>query len=374
MFLKKVLRNENNTLIYKSVTIYKLKDLAGHNQPIQRMALRATADRQDIRRTGRTAMAIETHQLIDLDWAPEFLNTLLPTHPRWKKLQYDFIFRGQADASWPLLPSAYRGRSSSPISDDYGLQKSNDEQRRFEFRLVQEFWRAVDEQGLPCPEDSMKSRRRWFSVFTPEHFPKNVAELSVFGERPIAPWPPTEMWGLVGLAQHHGVPTRFLDWTRSSLVAAYFAAKQNLVALYEGRATQHRLGVWVCVKALLESDGLDSAPDVVLVTVPMSGNPNLKAQRGVFTFKIEKNADPEGPVDARSFDEIVGTIEPIGLMKVWLEHWPHYLFHFTLPATESPKLMELLDSVGVNASALFPGYAGAAEAVRERKMTKKLKA
>ncbi len=317
-------------------------------------------------------MATDTHQRIDLEGAGEFFASLLPSHSRWNKLPYDFIFRGQSNASWTLLPSVFRGQQGSIDDGSSNLKGSNDEQRRFEFRLIQDFWRAVDEQGLPCPEDSMESRRRWFSPFTPEHFPKNVAESSIFGSRPVAKWPPTELWGLISLAQHHGVATRFLDWTRNSLVAAYFAAKENLVCLYEGGETPDRLGVWVCVKALLESDGLDLAPEVALVTVPMSGNPNLNAQRGVFTLKIDKNVDPEGPVDSRPFDQIVGQIKPIGLMKLWLEHWPHYLFHFTMPATESPRLMGLLDSVGVNASSLFPGYAGAAEAVRERKMTKKL--
>jgi FRG domain len=312
---------------------------------------------------------VDTNKKTDFDRATEFFNALLPTHPQWEKLPYDFIFRGQANSTWSLLPSSYRQSSGAT-----GLEKSNDEQRRSEFRLIQEFWRAVDEQGLPCPEDSMKSRRQWFSSFTPEHFPKNVAELPIFGSRKIVQWPPTELWSLIGLAQHHGIPTRFLDWSRNSLVAAYFAAKQNLETLYEGGETPHRLGVWICVQAVLESDGLDSAPTVALVTVPLSGNPNLKAQRGVFTLTIEKDINPEGPVDARPFDEIIGTIKPIGLMKVWLEHWSHYLFHFTLPAVESPNLMKLLDSVGVNASSLYPGYAGAAEAVRERKMVKSLRA
>ena len=41
-------------------------------------------------------------------------------------------------------------------------------------------------------------------------------------------WPPVELYPIIALAQHYGLPTRFLDWTWNPYTASYFATKSVL--------------------------------------------------------------------------------------------------------------------------------------------------
>jgi hypothetical protein len=53
--------------------------------------------------------------------------------------------------------------------------------------------------------------------------------LRLFKERaiPHLDFIPNSDWEWLAIAQHHGLPTRLLDWTRNPLVAAYFAIRNE---------------------------------------------------------------------------------------------------------------------------------------------------
>lgn len=124
-----------------------------------------------------------------------FLKELDETHERWGDAIW--VFRGQNDATWELIPSLFRvWDQSKPVS--------------YELDLIDSFIQFSNVVKLDIPNNTLDYVSRTGS--------KNT-------ERSFVPGVTYDFSHVVfAIAQHYRVPTRLLDFSRSPLVAAYFAA------------------------------------------------------------------------------------------------------------------------------------------------------
>lgn len=209
-----------------------------------------------------------------------------------------FLFRGQGDSRWPLRSTFDRSYSDAQAASRDTLAKE----------LIREFYDECER---------------------------------------IAPWryPMTDP-RVLAMAQHHGLPTRLLDWSFSPYVAAYFAFSWFMFEKDGGQTGN--VAIWVLNREEVERQAPEG--QLQIVSVQDYENNRLGSQFGLFTYLKTNESNLE--------DYLTSPAVKLN----------HALKKLEIPRSEARQALQDLILMGIHHGTIFPGREGIAHTIKLRNL------
>jgi hypothetical protein len=305
-------------------------------------------------------------KVIQVNTASEFIEYLRLTHPIWDMQvpgdtrwisREKWAFRGQSNADWSLTPSAFRANAVLGFKPGAATPSSNQiDRKNQERRALQDFLFFADRMGLKVPGDNI-------------HF--RVPQLPGYPSRPpIDFWPWESVLETLAIAQHHGVPTRLLDFTYDPMVAGFFAAydaweTMGRPNIYKKLEQDGYLAVWAIHLPLIYTsvdNTFSSTPRLILVTAPRAENSYLHHQDGFFMLDVDADANGYPPIE-QAIDDIKRDL----LSKGETRYTGDQVFQLTLSWNHVPELLAKLWNELYNIAKLQPTHDKAVQALKDHR-------
>jgi hypothetical protein len=175
------------------------------------------------------------------------------------------------------------------------------------------------------------------------------------------PAPGTSLWNWLAIAQHHGLPTRLLDWTYSPYIALHFATANNLKFDTDGV-------IW-CVNyvksneylpkeltSILNLEGSNVFTPEMLEKVCQSLKDFDSLQEKEFVLFLEPPSLDERIVNQHALFSMMS--DPKEILGKWLGENPDLYFRIIIPAKMKWEIRDKLDQANITERVLFPGLDG----------------
>ena len=170
----------------------------------------------------------------------------------------------------------------------------------------------------------------------------------------------TSDWHWLALAQHHGLPTRLMDWTYSPYAALHFATENIhrydtdgvIWALNYERVNQY---LPERPKTIISQVGSNSFTGEML----LQAYPSLEALdqvEGDFVIIFESASLDQRIVNQYALFSMMSTAD--GVLSEWLEQYPELYFRIRISKDLKWEIRDRLDQANINERVLFPGLQG----------------